>query len=109
MTLKGKIGAAIVLIAVAAPVILFGASRILRNRFEARFSEVSAGQTREELLALLGEPSVTEQCSGPVYSDEKRIVGTCSQNWRYAGFIEVWGVQVDKDGRVLNKYYNVSP
>jgi hypothetical protein len=109
MTLKRKIVVLIIVIVLATPVVLFGTSRITRKRFETRFSEVHAGQTREELLTILGEASVVEPCSGPIYSDDKSVVGMCSQNWRYAGFMELWGVVLDKDGKVLHKYYNVSP
>ena len=65
------------------------------------FAEIHQGQTKHEVLQILGSPDETTGCT----SDNRE----CVETFWYYGFIECWMVYFDRDGRVIDGGYNVSP
>ena len=57
---------------------------------------------KRDVTQLLGEPSEIEGCSPG--GDEK-----CAEVYEYSSFTERWGFNFDRDGKVIHKWYNVSP
>ena len=71
------------------------------SKIRNHFDQVHKGQTKQEVLRLLGSPDEanTWQYCG---SD-------CAERFWYYGFIEQWGVDFDANGEVVDSFYNVSP
>lgn len=76
-----------------------GACVVKAKRYERGYAQLGVGDTKRDVTQLLGEPSEVEPC----YAGEK-----CAEVYVYYSFMERWGVVFDRDGKVVDKYYNVS-
>lgn len=93
------------LVLVAALIIIgvgYVGTRMYRySKIQNHFSEIQIGQTKEDVLRIIGSPDETTGCR----SDHRE----CVETFWYYGYIERWAVYFDKHGRVIDRNYNVSP
>jgi hypothetical protein len=78
------------------------------QKVRANFERISPGQSREEVLALIGEPARTIDCTILSSSFSVEYVRSCDHVYSYTGGLDVWQVHLDRDGRVLGKVHRVS-
>ena len=62
---------------------------------EKAFAKVEIGNTREQVVALLGSPDEAEKCPRE-----------CDDEYFYYVFMQKWMIHFDKDGKVIEKGYN---
>jgi hypothetical protein len=78
----------------------------------AKFERIAVGDTREQVVRLLGKPRRIEKCGEP-FGNPGGKPG-CVEDYLYASpyaplIPEYWSVSFDKNGRVIEKYHYVSP
>lgn len=98
-TLVKKIALGAVILAFILVVITIGLHEVRRRNKEEAFTKISTGNSKQEVLALLGEPEETRACRGEE---------GCKDLFIYYSFMERWGFVFDEDGKVIDKYCNVS-
>ena len=94
----------LIVIAVLTVVTLVGyaSAKVYRvSKIQRHFGEIHKGQTKQEVLNILGSPDETTDCR----SDDRE----CVETFWYYGFIERWMIYFDRYDRVIDVNYNVSP
>ena len=86
---------------------MVGACVIRERRYSRGFEQIEVGQTKRSVVDALGEPSEVQVCHGPVDADGE-VTGECADKYYYHSFLESWGVLLDRDGKVIGKFYHVS-
>ena len=102
-----KIVALVIIAIVLVPSIFIGACVVQAKRYKRGHTQVETGQSKQNVVDALGQPSEVQGCYGPVYFEGK-VTGECATKYYYHSFLESWGVLFDKDGKVIGKFYNVS-
>ena len=77
----------------------FGAGEFKRRSLSESFKKIRPGESKSDVIDLLGEPGEIETCKGSE---------TCKDVFLYYTFLERRGIVFDRDDRVIDKYYNVS-
>ena len=105
----------ILALAVAVILYLFSTtwSRRQRNeRFERGFAAINAGDSREAVVAAMGNPHAVEDCPYTPFTDKKieaEFRSKCFQQYRYVLLMKVYTISFDRTGTVINKSSVVSP
>lgn len=105
------------ILALVVAVILYSVSlewsRRQRNaRFERGYAAIQAGDSREAVVAAMGEPARVEDCPFTPFADPKmeaEFRAKCFQQYRYVVFMKVYTISFDRSGAVINKSSVVSP
>lgn len=106
MTRPYRIGLAVILVIIVVPALIVGGILFLSRSYKKGFDKITFGLSKQNVSELMGEPSKIEACNGPSYSYGE-VIGYCAAEYRYYLFIETWGIILDKDGKVIGKYYHV--
>jgi hypothetical protein len=86
----------------------YASARVYRfAKTRSHFQEVHEGQSKAEVVRLLGSPDEDVACYVPMASEDYR--NRCDERFWYYGFIELWGVDFDAKGKVMGSFHNVSP
>ena len=93
------------LVVIVASVILVGlgyaGTKVYRySKVKNNFSQIQKGQTKQEVLNLIGPPDEITACR----SEDRG----CAETLWYYGFMERWIVYFDRSDRVIDVNYNVS-
>lgn len=80
---------------------------VREQRLKAGFIRIQAGDTKEQVIKQLGQPHEISPCFHP--SDESESQRICFEVFWYYSFLERWGVYFDKQGKVIDTGYSVSP
>lgn len=75
-------------------------------RLMSTFDKVKAGDKKEAVVQILGQPDEVENCYDS-RSDEEPTK-RCVETYWYISFLERWGFSFNKDGVVIDKTHNVS-
>lgn len=70
------------------------------NRYEKSFSQISVGDSKEKVISIFGKPSRVEKCFNAKDS--------CVEAYFYTGFLEEWGLDFDKEGKIIYTFHKVS-
>ena len=88
-------------------------SRRQRNeRYERGFAAIKTGDSRDAVIASMGQPHEVEDCPSTPFSDKKmeaEFRSKCFQQYRYALLMKVYTISFDRTGTVINKSSAVSP
>jgi len=94
--------------AVIVGLVAYASARVYRfGKIRSHFEEVQEGQSKAEVVRLLGSPDEDVACYVPGASEDYR--NRCEERFWYYGFIELWGVDFDAKGKVIGSFHNVSP
>ena len=105
----------ILALAVAVVLYLFSTtwSRRQRNeRFERGFTAIKTGDSRDAVVAAMGNPHAVEDCPTTPFSDKKmeaEFRSKCFQQYRYVLLMKVYTISFDRTGTVIYKSSVVSP
>lgn len=105
----------ILALAVALILYLFAAnwSRRQRNeRLERGFAAIQIGDSRDAVVAAMGQPHSVEDCSFTPFSDPKleaEFRSKCFQQYRYVVLMKVYTISFDRNRTVIAKSDVVSP
>jgi hypothetical protein len=102
-----KIILCVIVAVILLPLIRIGACVVREKRYERGYAQIEPGDSKKDVVELLGEPGEVLGCSGPVYYNG-RVTGECAEEYGYYTFLEEWWIILDKDGKVLVKSYSVS-
>ncbi len=100
----------IIILSVAILVVIvlsaFIASSHLRSKkFSTAFTKVQVGDTKQTVAQLFGStPEEVSNC----YDPHDQFNGKCAEVYWYFSFLERWEILFDRDGKVIDKGYNVS-
>lgn len=64
------------------------------------FAQIAAGDDKEKVVELLGEPLDIERCHS---------ANPCKDVYVYYSFIGKWGFVFDGDDKVIRSYHHASP
>jgi len=92
--------------------IWIGWSIVRARLLPTRFERIAIGDSREQVIRLLGKPWRIEKCGEP-FGNTGGKPG-CLEDYLYASpyaplIPQYWSVSFDRSGRVIEKYYYVSP
>ena len=78
------------------------------------YSRVKRGDSRDTVVALLGQPDEIKQGGENIWWDSeflKKNTGECVEEYWYNSpfTIEQWAIGFDKHGSVIHKYHYASP
>ena len=101
------------LVVLAVPVIVFFINSFLDRRAGHAFEQVQMGATRQQVVALLGNPSVVRTCGENLWwggdGDYRgKNDGRCVTEVRYEYFLSAWAIGYSRDERVVSKYHYFS-
>jgi hypothetical protein len=106
-------GVIIVLLLLSSPVLYAANEYRLKEKYERALARIRVGDSRQRVVALMGEPDEREWCYPlPTASDTpelKRFHERCVEQYRYSTFMKPYYISFDKDSRVSGKGYTISP
>jgi hypothetical protein len=76
------------------------------KKFSTLFAKMQVGDTKETVVQELGHPDEIERCNN--VSSKQDLNKGCFETYWFTSFLERWGVSFDKDGKIVDKTYNVS-
>lgn len=97
------------------PLSYFTACSVISSARERGFDAVRLGDTKDQVIADLGDPSVIEQSGGIRFTRyaAKLCVSPCAERFwfenRLTLDLKAWSVEFDSSGKVIHKSYWVSP
>jgi hypothetical protein len=100
-------------IAVVGALVAFLFSYIQDARAGRKFEEVQQGASRQQVIALLGQPTRIRACGENLWWGDDanyrgKNDGRCVTEERYEYFLSAWGIGYSTDGQVVSKYHYVS-
>lgn len=98
-TLLAKNILGVVLAGLVFATISIGSCELRKRRLESAFAQVEIGNSKQQVVALLGEPGEIGVCNNDMM---------CTDRYYYHSFMERWIVYFDKEGNVIDTGYNVS-
>ena len=107
MAKANKIILCVIAAVIILPLIRIGACVVREKRYERGYARIGPGDSKKDVVEMLGEPGEVLSCSGPIHFGG-RVTGECSEEYGYSSFLEEWWIIFDKDGKVLGKFYSVS-
>ena len=105
----------ILALAVAVVLYLFSTTwsqRQRNERFERGFAAIKTGDSRDAVVAAMGNPHAVEDCPFTPFSDKKmeaEFRSKCFQQYRYVLLMKVYTISFDRTGTVIYKSSVVSP
>ena len=94
---------------VIAALTFIGACVVRAKKYERGYAQVGVGESKQKVVALLGDPSEIENCHYFIHSGvNERDKERCVEMYWYRSFLEDWVFVFDKDGKVISKFYNIS-
>lgn len=100
------LGCVLVCLILASIVLWIRTGRIQQVR--DNFSRVSPGQSVQEVIAIIGEPSRITDCKRLDNSYSREYARQCASAYLYQSGLGSWQVHFDKGGRVIGKNYQNS-
>lgn len=103
------------LLVIAVPVAYLGACSLISREKDRKFETISIGTTRDQVIAALGTPSVTEDRghAGPGKYGARPCNEPCAQRLWFTNSLsfdlEAWSVELGADQQVIRKSHWVSP
>jgi hypothetical protein len=80
-------------------------SHVRSNKRSVAFAKVQVGDTKQRVAQLFGStPEEVSKC----YDPDDQFNGKCAEVYWYFAFLERWEILFDRDGKVIDKGYNVS-
>lgn len=82
------------------------------ERYERGFQAIQIGDSRDAVVAAMGEPHSAEDCSSTPFADPgmgAEFRAKCFQQYRYVLLMKVYTISFDRNGAVINKTSAVSP
>jgi hypothetical protein len=82
------------------------------ERYERGFAAIKTGDSRDAVVAAMGNPHAVEDCPFTPFADKKmeaEFRSKCSQQYRYILLMKVYTISFDRTGAVINKTSVVSP
>jgi len=99
----------IALAVLAIVLLLIGAWIIRARKYERGYAQVGNGDSKQKIIASMGEPSKVEDCHYFMYSSvDVRDKERCVEMYWYGLFPDEYIFVLDKDGLVIYKFHNVS-
>ena len=83
-----------------------------RGSYDAAYTAIKVGDTREALVAVIGEPQTVTDCSNTPFSDkrlEAEYRSKCFQEYEYVELMARYKISFDRKGTVIHKSKAVSP
>lgn len=74
--------------------------------FSAGYAKLQVGDTKQIVVQVLGQPEEIENCYDS--GSKEDLTKRCVETYWYKSFLERWGLSFDRDGKVIDKTYNVS-
>ena len=68
-----KIVSSVILVIILVPSILIGACVVRVKRYERKYAQVEAGQSKQSVVDALGEPSDVQGCYGPTPAGRSQV------------------------------------
>jgi len=83
------------------------------NRAGNAFAKIEMGATQQQVINLLGKPTVIRPCGDNLWwGDDSKYLGKndgrCVTEVRYEYFLSAWSVGYSKNGQVVSKYHYFS-
>jgi hypothetical protein len=78
-------------------------------RWQRGCPQIAVGDSEQRVLEIMGKPNEIKDCERPRYSGNLELWQKCAEEYWYVTFMQTWGVVIGKDGKVIAKWYNVSP
>ena len=85
--------------------VVTGSYYIRRTRLLTTFTKIQIGDSKQNVVQLLGNPTEVATCRDPNPPVDSQ---KCVETYWYYSFIERWGYAFNADGKVIDKIYNVS-
>lgn len=82
------------------------------ERFTRAYEAIRVGDSREAVLAGLGEPQSVTDCTNIAFSDPKKEAefrARCIQRYEYVSLMARYMISFDRNGAVFDKSEMVSP
>jgi hypothetical protein len=106
-----------IILALAVAVILYLVSsswsrRQRTERLERGYVAIKLGDSRDAVIAAMGQPHDVADCPYTPFSDQKmeeEFRLKCFQQYRYIVLMKVYTISLDRTGTVINKTDVVSP
>lgn len=103
----------VALVIIVVPIIGFLINSILDRRAGRAFEQVQMGMPRQQVVVLLGEPSVARDCGENLWWGDDgnyrgKNDGRCVTEERYEYFLSAWAIGYSGDGQVVSKYHYFS-
>ena len=104
----------ILVLAVAVVLYLFSSiwsRRQMTERYERGFATIQTGDSRDAVVAAMGEPHSVADCPFTPFADPKmeaEFRSKCFQQYRYVVFMKVYTISFDRTGAVIHKTSDVS-
>jgi hypothetical protein len=78
-------------------------------RWQRGYPQIAVGDSEQKVLEVMGKPSEIKDCERPRYSGNSKLWQKCAEEYWYVTFMQTWAVVIGRDGKVIAKWYNVSP
>lgn len=102
-------------IIVFVPLLYISTCSVRSHTKNMAFEKVSVGNTKQQVMGLMGTPSVRESSAGPVFLRyaSSACKSPCVERFWYENQMsmvgEAWSVEFDANARVVDKAYWVFP
>ena len=80
--------------------------------YERAYTAIRVGDSRQAVVAAMGEPQMVKNCSYTPFSDEKleaEFRSKCFQEYEYVELMARYTIAFDRNGAVIHKSMAVSP
>ena len=112
---RAQIAVMIVTLGLAVAATLYFVFRSWSRRmgdYDRAYTAITVGDSREEVVAAMGEPQAVTDCSYTPFADKKldaEFRSKCFQQYEYVELMARYTISFDRNGMVFNKSTAVSP
>jgi preprotein translocase subunit YajC len=112
---KTQMAVMIVTLVLAVAAMLYFVFRSWSRRmgdYQRAYTAITVGDSREEVVAAMGEPQAVTDCSATPFADKKleaEFRSKCFQQYEYVQLMARYTISFDGNGTVINKSKAVSP
>jgi hypothetical protein len=112
---KAQLTLAIIILGLALAAMVYLVSRSwsrTMGSYDRPYTEIRVGESREPVVAMMGEPKSVTDCSHTPFSDKKleaEYRSKCFQEYEYVEFLARYTISFDRNGLVIYKSKAVSP
>ncbi len=110
-----KLALIIIILGLAVAAMLYFAFQSWSRRmgsYDRAYTAVKVGDSRETVVAAMGEPRAITNCSYTQFSDKKleaEFRSKCFQEYEYVELMARYTISFDRNGAVIHKSMAVSP
>ena len=82
------------------------------ERYRRAYAEIKVGDSRDAVVAAMGEPHEVTDCPFTPFADPKleaEFRSKCFQQYQYGELMVIYTISFDRNGAVINKSSVVSP